>query len=213
MRNIAKLKIAFTGPSMCGKTTLATKVSESLNEQGIHLPYINLSGSSIWEEFGFTSHQDILIKTAMSPEIGLAYQERLLEKRTEIINNNDGFVTERSPLDNMLYFLKQNAPYLDQHQTRAYFDKCVEQIEKLDYIFLLPPLYHEGQSATRINNPYIIDMDYELLLWLVNRMKVSKRASRRRASIKIINLSLPLEKRKDYVVESVKAIISKNKTL
>ena len=86
-------RIAFTGPSGTGKTTLAKALSEHLA-----LPLNPIGARSVSSAMGFESPYDV-DKAGRRAE----FQQKLLIDKTAWENSHDAFVTDRSTLDNLVY--------------------------------------------------------------------------------------------------------------
>lgn len=108
------MKIAFTGSSGAGKTTLVKWVASNFD-----LQHISGSAGDLFTEKdlnylkekhsyeGGTGHMGVIRKSAESFYFGKDFQNLLRVRRKEIILNKDNFVTDRSPLDNLVYFINQ----------------------------------------------------------------------------------------------------------
>lgn len=114
------LRVYLSGASGLGKTTLAKLISKELG-----LPYINTSSSNVWGEFGVKSHEHAL---QLSGDYNWAhkYQMAILENRKKILGDNDNFVTDRSIIDNLIYYMDGNKPYQLQ---REYNKTCIEMLQ------------------------------------------------------------------------------------
>ena len=113
------LRVYLSGASGLGKTTLAKLISKELG-----LPYINTSASNVWDEFGVKSHEHAL---QLSGDYNWAhkYQLAILENRRKVLGDNDNFVTDRSIIDNLIYYMDGNKPYQLQ---REYNKTCIETV-------------------------------------------------------------------------------------
>ena len=145
------LRIAMAGPSGVGKTTLAEWISK---EYGI--PFITTSTKPLWEKHNINSHQELITRTILNPQWGLDFQYELLDIRRKIIEENEQFVTDRSPIDNLVYFLMQNAPFLGEEPIESYIQMCADALAKLTGLIQIPfdtyiPLENDGK---RIANKY-----------------------------------------------------------
>src|SRR5690606_13957187 len=107
------LKVAFSGSSGSGKTTLVTFVAEQLG-------LTHRSGSAgdlkkegdkqlLDEVFQYPGggHVGVIRYSAINPEYGITNQRLLQIRRAEVIRENNNFVTDRSPADNLTYFINQ----------------------------------------------------------------------------------------------------------
>jgi len=118
-------KTFITGTSGIGKTTLAEYISRKLQ-----VPFINGSSTVLWKKYNITSHVELLEMGSREPTKGLEFQYELLKLREELVNGVDSFVTDRTPIDNLVYFLYQNAPYLSNGDVKGYIDACITSFMK-----------------------------------------------------------------------------------
>jgi hypothetical protein len=147
------VRIAISGPSGYGKTTLAKKLSDLLD-----IPFITTSAQLLWESTGghypVHSHQDVIQMSVENPKVGIRFQHDLLELRAEMLKDSPSFVTDRSPIDNLTYFLLQNAPFGTQSEFNDYRAKCLQQtLDNYDFIFLLSARNYvmvNGDEARRV---------------------------------------------------------------
>ena len=145
------LKIAMAGPSGVGKTTLCQWASEHYG-----IPFITTSTKPLWEKHGIKSHQELIYKGMVNPQWGLDFQNEVLDYRPRVFANNPTFITDRSPIDNLVYFLMQNTPYLGEEATLSYATDCMRLLNHIDLIIQIP-FNHETvlvNDGARIVNKY-----------------------------------------------------------
>lgn len=146
-------KIYICGPSGVGKTTLAKAISEKYN-----IPFVSTSGKSLWAMFNINSHKELIDRTAADPMgFGMNYQIALLEQRTAAIDGYSQFVTDRSPIDNLVYFLAQVASHATEEQTKKYIDVCelsMKRANKVIYIPFTREILLEDDGARIVNGYY-----------------------------------------------------------
>lgn len=95
-------KIFITGAAGVGKTTLGKRISKILN-----IPFITTSAKhDIWPKFGFKDYNDAHTNCSVDPDKGLAYQLAIFNDRKTLLSG-DTWVTDRSPIDNLAYFMFQ----------------------------------------------------------------------------------------------------------
>jgi thymidylate kinase len=152
-------RIFITGTSGVGKTTLAKFISQRFG-----LPYISTSASILWPKYGFTSHADALRKCMANPEIGFLYQREILSTRIEALVNEKEFVTDRGPIDNLAYFLLQQAYHSDENN--SLFITACGQLHKLGDKTIFLTLPDESAEAYTIedNEKRITSMVYQRLV-------------------------------------------------
>ena len=117
------MKIMFSGPSGVGKTTLSNFVAEQYN-----IPFITTSTKPLWDKYEITSHRELISRTIMDPQWGIDFQYEALFMRAKVIKENENFVTDRSPIDNIVYFLMQVTPFVSDSDTREYISSALATI-------------------------------------------------------------------------------------
>lgn len=145
------LRISLSGPSGTGKTTLAKYISETYD-----IPFIETSTKPLWEKYGISSHQELIKLGATDPTWGLEFQYEVLRFRAKQIDGVESFVCDRSPLDNLAYFLLQNTHLLSERETDNYIKACNEALLSFNGLICLPftkliPLEDDGK---RVANKY-----------------------------------------------------------
>lgn len=131
--NMKDLKICMAGPSGVGKTTLCEWVQETYD-----IPFITASTKPLWDKHKLNSHSEILTRAILNPQWGLDFQYEVLDFRKEIEIKNKKFITDRSPIDNLAYFLIQNSPYLGEEATESYIELCTKAIENYNGLIQIP---------------------------------------------------------------------------
>lgn len=178
------MKIAFTGTSGAGKTTLVTWLVEEL--QKYDPEYKHISGSAgdvktegdkmiVDEAFKYPGggHAGVIRYSALNPEYGLMNQKLLQMRRAEIIANNDKFVTDRSPLDNLTYMINQVAyhPMITDAMVIEFASDCLrayEELTHLIYIKAVQPSEVERNGSRIANSWYQKAIDAQFAYWLDN---------------------------------------------
>ena len=124
-------KIAITGASGVGKTTLAKFIAEQYD-----MPFISASAREVWPKFGFKNHQEALSSCLKDPMLGLQYQENILLNRHLALTRSGSFVTDRSPIDNYAYFLLQQGYHSEEHN--AYMKSlCLMDYQNIDIVIFI----------------------------------------------------------------------------
>ena len=123
MSNNETVKIAISGATNCGKTTLIKDLSQRLN-----LPIVE-------EQFEALNDPTIL-KKPYENLMNRAYQ--IFDKKLLIEDEFEkGFITDRCPID--LFFFWCNHPAIVRsEQTLIFYNKCKKQCEKYDFL-IIPP--------------------------------------------------------------------------
>jgi len=146
-----KVRLACSGPSGTGKTTLCEFISKEFD-----IPFITTSTKPLWDKYGITTHQELINKTTTDPAWGIEFQAEVLAYRVAKLEGVEEFVTDRSPVDNMVYFLMQNSHLATEEDTKLYLEGCKRAMILFNTILALPftvdtPLENDGK---RIANQY-----------------------------------------------------------
>lgn len=151
------LRIYLSGASGLGKTTLAKCISQELG-----LEYVNTSASNVWEEFGVKSHEHAL---QLSGDYNWAhkYQMAILENRKKVLGDKVNFITDRSIIDNLVYYMDMPKPY-SLH--KEYCEKCMEMLrsdlENHNYTTIFIRLIRPFSWETEADGKRISDESYQL---------------------------------------------------
>jgi nicotinamide riboside kinase len=148
------MKIALTGSSSTGKTTLA----KELCLQSIVKNYITVDAREIMGKYNiknidnFTDHDYLL------------FQKEWIESKIEIENIYDSFITDRSYIDAIGYMKSKNI--IDQ----VLINKCIEKMSVYDFVFYLPygsiDFLDDGHRSNNID--FNKQVDEEILNLLEN---------------------------------------------
>lgn len=204
-----KMKIAFSGSSGSGKTTLVEWLSKHLS-----IPHISGSAGDVKKEgdkmiidemFGYPGggHQGVIKYSALNPHYAVMNQKLLQMRRRELIMENDNFITDRSPADNMTYFINQCAYHdiVTNAMCEEFFKDCLAAWEELDrviYVMAVQPNEVENNGSRIHNNWYQKAIDAQFNYW-INRLQ---QASLSGPDVLIIDF-WDLELRKQKVLDFV----------
>src|SRR6478735_8320925 len=182
------MKVAFSGSSGSGKTTLVTFVAEALGLQ-------HISGSAgdvkqegdkmiIDEFFKYPGggHHGVIAYSALNPTYGIMNQKMLQMRRQQIIETNDQFVTDRSPADNMTYFISQVGyhPEVSDAMAEEFFKNCVQAWEGLTHVIYVKAVQPKNTgvefNGSRIANAWYqksVDVQFEYWIDRLNQASLS----------------------------------------
>ena len=205
------MRVALCGPSGTGKTTLAKFISEEFN-----IPFIKGSASLIMdaktrkdlnERFGYepTGHQNVINESSKNPAFGIAFQKELLRCRTLILQQEKSFITDRSPVDNIAYFLTQCSHNATEIETRGFINNCRELARHLTHIINIKVTNPEGieDNGSRVTNKYFQEMMDSVFQMVLN--KIMMKSSEGLSHIKVFEIDFwDLQNRK----ESIKAFLN-----
>ena len=150
------MKILLSGVSGIGKTTMAQILSEKYK-----IPFIIGSSKVLWRKYHIDSHRMLIDRCNSSNQFALDFQYELLEYRKNEMAKNDRFVTDRGPLDNLVYFLLQLSHNVSQFETAKYIEACIDSLPEhaLQIYFKFDPVIlksmnHLENDGARITNNY-----------------------------------------------------------
>lgn len=177
------MKVAFSGTSGSGKTTLVKFVAERLN-----IPHISGSAGDLYtkqdRDFLRSSylyetgkgHADVIIASAVDSGFGAANQRIILQRRIQLIGDNPKFVTDRSPADNLVYFLNQVGFHkeIKDKDCRVFLDFVQQAWQMLDYVIYVKAVQPNGveDNGSRVSNWYYqqsIDAQFEFWIDYLQR--------------------------------------------
>lgn len=172
------MKVAFTGSSGSGKTTLVTWVAETFG-----LTHISGSAGDVKKEgdkmlldemfkYPGGGHVGVIRYSALNPEYGMMNQKLLQMRRKELIMENDNFVTDRSPVDNITYMVNQVGyhPHVTEEICREFEADCVKAMEELTHLIYIKAVQPKEVefNGSRVANSYYQKgcVDPQFAYWL-----------------------------------------------
>lgn len=145
------MRIAIIGSQSCGKTTLGRELSKRLD-----LPMISELARR-WD-----------IEKVSQTEL-IDIQKELLNLQIEEESKYERFISDRSTIDNMAYWLHNVANIVSYDDNRQYKMKALMNICKYSHIFLLVPEFYpkgDGFRSTDIIYQMRIDAIIQTILYL-----------------------------------------------
>lgn len=126
------MRIAFTGSSSTGKTTLAKKLQDDTRFCGLSLEFVTVDARKLLEELGFKS-MDLMI-----PEGKIKFQTAYLEKKLVLEDGRDNYFTDRSFIDVASYWLELDKTRLPASDIDSYIECCRQEVGRYDLHFYFP---------------------------------------------------------------------------
>jgi nicotinamide riboside kinase len=127
-------KIAIIGSQSTGKTTIANQLSEKLN-----IPMITELARK-WD-----------IEKATQTEL-IHIQKELLKLQIDEENRNEQFISDRSTIDNLSYWLHNVSPIVDKEENELYVNTALKNVKNYSHIFLLTPEFYPVDDDFRNTN-------------------------------------------------------------
>lgn len=145
------MKIAFTGSSSTGKTTLAKALEEKLI-----LKYINVDSRKIIDDL---NHSNI---DNLNEQEFIDFQKLWLNEKLVNEKSIDNFITDRTYIDAIAYMQNRNINNIEL------FNKYIKNMDIYDFIFYLPigriPFFDDGyRSKNEESNKNVDKLIIELL--------------------------------------------------
>lgn len=146
----------MVGPSGIGKTTLAKRISEITG-----IPFVSGSYSELVPVTKEISHED-MIKT--NPQQIIQQDNELFTKRCQLYNTYEQFISDRSFVDNITYFINKLSYQIDVVDMDSFIDSCIEATEKYATHLIFIPFRVEMMDEFKIedNSKRIINPWYQL---------------------------------------------------
>lgn len=166
------MKIAFSGPSGFGKSTLCQIIQDSN-------PMIKWRSTSaghilsddfkkqLKDKFGYegTGHRDVINLSCTEPDFGREFQTELLIARSSQISRHDNYVIDRCPIDNVVYMLTQVGHNFLEEYCDQFIKQAQETYQKLTHVIIISyssdiPKIEDNKSrvANRFYQQYISDV-------------------------------------------------------
>lgn len=205
------MKIAMSGSSGSGKTTLGNWIADEFNLK--HIPCSAgdlLDGndlSFLKESFNYEGnegHYGVIKRSAENGEFGYLFQNMLLNNRTHLISNNDDFIMDRSPVDNLTYFISQVGfhPGMEDRLAEIFIQKCFRAWNMLThviYVKAVQPGKVENNGSRIVNKYWQQAIDAQFDHWFKTLFFTDKNP-------KILRINFwDLEGRKQAIREFLKA--------
>lgn len=146
-------KIAIIGSQSTGKTSLSYELSKKLN-----IPLIKEIARK-WD-----------IEKATQTEL-IHIQKELLKLQIQEENCNGQFISDRSTIDNLAYWLHNVSPIIDIKENELYIKTALDNVKKYSHIFLLIPEFYpvnDGFRNTDVVYQMRIDATIHTILYLYN---------------------------------------------
>lgn len=160
------MKIALFGPSGSGKTTLAKFIAEEFGL--IYIPgssfskLLTESQKKDLRALGYkeTGHREVIALSHSNPKFGELFQTYVLDRRAQLISREKMFVTDRSPIDNVVYYLMQTVTHItDESFTARFIIEAMSAYQGLTHTIFVPVC--KEQKMVETNGSRIDDLRFQ----------------------------------------------------
>jgi len=147
------MKIILSGASGTGKTTLMQSLSSRLN-----VDILNIPTTKYLSKYQIKSQDDLVKKGIENPEIVAEFYHEMITERCSLIEYNDNFITDRSPLDSIQYYLLQHVYFNRncENLIKLLITKSIDILNENVYIIVLPIAedFNQNNGIRTLNNGY-----------------------------------------------------------
>lgn len=183
------IRLAFTGASGTGKSTLAEAMAAKLG-----LPICPVGSRSVSKEMGFESPYDVDDAGKRAEFQQLLFAKKIAWER----NQATGFVTDRTHLDNLAYTFMHSASTAESMRDAVI---CAMSVYTHVVLCKMSAFHNTGDDAARVH-----DVDYhrdyeDYLIGLLNTLDADLLALDAPSSPKILTLRAPLRSARLVAVE------------
>ena len=177
------MKIAFTGASSTGKTTLAKELFKDIEIKRFLCEHLSVDARAILDDMGHKS-MDSMPKSRLQ-EFQLFYFDR----KVMLENKKESFLVERSFVDIAAYWIERDSDGASRNVTQKLLKECKAQSLKYDLHVYFPfgiiPFEEDGYRSVDTESHFKVDKRIFKLLnqWRIkpvltlNYLDISKRLS------------------------------------
>lgn len=158
------MRIGICGAQGTGKSTLAFALHSIYN-----LPIIKEQAREAADFMEISKLSSLKNKD----QKGVLYQELCLQYQLIAENKHNSFISDRTTVDNAIYWIKWHMSKANSLRSLAYLNMCKLNAKKYDLVFYIPPeipLENDGFRST--NGYYREEMD-KLAYWLLVAWEVN----------------------------------------
>jgi len=149
------MKIAFTGTSSTGKTTLAVRLIKNPEFTSKVPEFVAVDARALLDELGFRSMDK------MTRGQSREFQQLYFRRKIEIESGRESFLTDRSFVDIAAYWVCRDTFDLSEAEQRLLLDPCRHATKKYDIHFYFPSglivFEHDGYRSDDIEFHMRID--------------------------------------------------------
>lgn len=161
----SSIRIALCGASGSGKTTLAKSLARvfgiPFKENSAGLLLTPEQQEYLVNTYGWTKsgHQDVIRLSNINPSFGFDFQNELLITRGKWIANNSPFIIDRSPVDNITYFLLQVSALVSEPHCDSFIRAAQDAMLPITHLIYIPTMNPNVENnGSRVSNYYYQQM-------------------------------------------------------
>lgn len=158
------MRVAFTGASGAGKTTLVKFVSNTYR-----LPWLNGSSGDLktvsdtrqLTRKGLVQgrgHRDVIQSGHANPQASWENQTAILVRRAELLYQENEFVTDRSPIDNVVYMLMQSSMYRSEQDVEKFIFEAGKHLPRITHLIQVRTFGQTEDNGSRVPNIFFQEM-------------------------------------------------------
>lgn len=144
-------KIAIIGSQSTGKSTLGYQLSKKMD-----IPLITEIARK-WD-----------IEKATQTEL-IHIQKELLKLQIQEEKHNGQFISDRSTIDNLAYWLHNVSPIVDKEDNKLYIKTALDNVKNYSTIFLLSPEFYPVNDGFR-NTDIVYQMRIDAIIQAILHM-------------------------------------------
>lgn len=140
------MKVAFTGASGTGKTTLMNQFLSVAKSFGVELDVCDVGSREVIKDLGLENPYDVDILGKRNE-----FQKLLFKKKSEWEDNHKNFVTDRTHIDNLVYSIMHDCQGTVNYE---FMEACIEQTSKYDLVIFcsVDRFHHVGNDPVRVKD-------------------------------------------------------------
>ncbi len=154
------MRIAFTGTSSTGKTTLADRIMSDPQYTSWGGTFITANARGLLMELGYKSADDMTV--SQRRELQFKYLERKIERE----KSETSYFTDRSVIDIAAYWLEYNKLPADQYD--EFVSRCRSEVARYDIHLYFPagliPIEMDGFRSVDMDSHSRVDGHIQSLL-------------------------------------------------
>lgn len=143
--NKPNLTIGLCGAQGVGKSTLAKRLAEELG-----LPLITKQARKAARTLGLDKLPNPRTEVALSN----AFQNLCLHYQLQEESKYPSFISDRTTIDNALYYLMNNAFHAEPADNMLYYQKCTENTSRYSLLVYIPIEFELKDDGFRDNNRF-----------------------------------------------------------